>query len=145
MLIHVWLLSSCLSKYGQMPRIGVHTGQTKKRSTNATPFLLNTFLRCSSVLFTTVLMILTFLFLDCATPAGKTEGIYMGHTKIYLRGHSVAKSWTVETEKCTSGFPTFILEVDISPLHFVKPSFLLRQVRCSLRTTLSLDCLEELT
>lgn len=52
----------------------------------------------------------------------------------------------METEKCTQpGFPTFILEVDINPLHFVKPSFLLRQARRSLRTTLGLDCLEELT
>ena len=42
------------------------------------------------------------------------------------------------------GFPTFILEVDVSPLYFMKPSFLLRQARCSLRTTLGSDCLEEL-
>lgn len=41
-------------------------------------------------------------------------------------------------------FPTFILGLDISPLYFTKPSFLLRQVTCSLRTTLGSDCLEEL-
>lgn len=51
----------------------------------------------------------------------------------------------MKTEKCTQpSFPSFILEVDISPLHFVKPSFLLRQVRHSLRATLGLDSLEEL-
>lgn len=58
--------------------------KSNPQHTTATPFLLNTFLRCRCVLLTTALVILAFLFLGCAAPAGKTEGIYMEHIKMYL-------------------------------------------------------------
>lgn len=51
----------------------------------------------------------------------------------------------MEAEQGTElAFPTFVLEGGISPLYFVKPSFLLRQVGCPLRPALGLDCLDEL-
>lgn len=82
-------------------------------------------------------MILAFLVLGCTTPAGKMEDTYMGQI-LWPFG-------TVETEQGTElALSTFILEGDVSPLCFVKPSFLLRQVRCPLRPTLGLNWLEEL-
>ena len=84
-------------------------------------------------------MILAFLVLGCAAPAEKVEVAYMGQTQRYLRTHSEAVL-RVEAEEGTKlGFSTFILEVDISPLYVVRTSFSLKQVTCSLRTTVGSD------